>query len=323
VLLGWSNTNFICRSSNCDDTVKKFLILEKTMLAVMNVPPNETSPQGRVLAKVENLLGAVNEEKVTNGTQIQGELYECYCAYKLIKSALLRTGNEIGRWDYYYKTGGEQSLYPVMNREKDFFFRKENQRQKNILGEAKSYSAGIGGYIKDNAQMCLIDLKDIDQPAGFLLITPGDSYLTFLKCVYNVYEFVKTDGQAKIKYSDAKNEIEARYPGLKESNYLEKFQNRAEKLAPVPVLPPTTKISQRERIIIKQLPYELNENRQLVAHFLNLEMKSLIGIMVAAKRVPLENKSILKVIWKEFKQICPDTAQLQEEEVNTIVNTKL
>jgi hypothetical protein len=272
-------------------------------IAQMAVPAAEHDPAVRLVAKIENLLdfaykkrGAVRGEAQGADIQIGGEMYECVCAHHFIGKNVIRDGDEFGRWDDFYQTGGEQSVYPVMNREKDFIFRAGNKLAANFIGEAKSYSGGVGSYIKQCAQICLMDLRG--QLGGFIFITPGDNYLLFLNIVFNVFEFVKTDSQAGAVFADAKTEINRDYPNLATHNYMQIFQNSAADRAAIPVVPRT----QQKHGRTVQLPYGLNENRRKVAVHLNAELQRLLGIKVEAVRVAAQPKAALQQMWTDYMQ---------------------
>jgi hypothetical protein len=127
----------------------------------------------------------------TNANQDQGERYEIAVALHLYRNHLLNRGEYLSRWLLPGEIG-EQSINMGIKNEYDFLL---PDGHGVLLGDAKSESSGLGGYLKKAVSYCLLDFHvkhRADRLAGFCFATPSSEARMFRTGLRNALEILTT-----------------------------------------------------------------------------------------------------------------------------------
>ena len=161
------------------------------LLHLPDVPPDEIhSFKQRILKKYEAFL-AKQAAGGSNALQDQGERYEIAVALYLYRNHLVNNPRFLSRWLLPGETGS-QSIYMGINNEYDFLVA---DTRGILLGDAKSESSGLGGYLKKAISFCLLDhlvRSHENQLAGFCFATPSDPAGMVRTALRNSWEILTT-----------------------------------------------------------------------------------------------------------------------------------
>src|ERR1051325_2461585 len=158
-----------------------------SLLHLPETPVDErNSFKQRILKKFEAFV-AKQAAGLTNAIQDQGERYEIAVALYLYRNHLVKKGQYLSRWTL----PGEietQSINMGINNEYDFLMEDGHGL---MLGDAKSESSGLGGYLKKAISYCLLDFhvrKRENGLSGFCFATPSSPAAMFRTGLRNSIE---------------------------------------------------------------------------------------------------------------------------------------
>jgi hypothetical protein len=267
------------------------------------IPANEQPVLQRIVKKYLEYMrvySSPNPDPIT----LQGERYEIAAAIEIRRRGLFTDGSQISRW---FTAGPPQHISVGANTEYDFGIPRSDliPRQPGglgpILGEAKSYSNGLGEYIKKAIGYCLND----HTLGGFCFVTPGNEYMLYLQIMQNAIAImsghelapamtgantwlnqargVKPAGNQIQAYYNQKYYHHPNYPAPDTNNYLQVLQNdfAGDHLG-----------QQKTEMNIhtgrpKAVPFQRSQNRRGTADYYNQELAQQAGFVVACFRLAM------------------------------------
>lgn len=142
-------------------------------LTLPQPPPDEmASVKQRILRKYEAYL-LRRDARTANDTELDGERYEIAAAVHLYLQRRLVDGTHLSRWERPGEASGSQKIWMGHNNEYDFLL---GELGGVLLGDAKSYTSGLGPYTKKLVSFCLMDSlidKGVNRILGFCFVCPA------------------------------------------------------------------------------------------------------------------------------------------------------
>lgn len=146
------------------------------------VGPEANSVRNRIQKKYDEYM-TQHDAGTANSAQLKGERYEIVVAVELYKKNLFTAPRQISRWNALGEAAqnislGENTDYDFILPSNKSIPRIQALVEKGpVLGEAKSYSDGLGTYIKKAVGYCIND----PTLGGFCFVTPMNDYELFLQ----------------------------------------------------------------------------------------------------------------------------------------------